>query len=225
MKKAFFVVVLLISINLLAFSQIENWSSMGFEFGNSLEKYPDNGFSYLGAPGLYINMYQFGDLRNIGLFLNFTALFPAVEKHDNINYNYLFQYDWIMGPGFRHMINDNLSLRFGIGLHISQLYAEYTQGNIDYTLDAENFGIGADAGVKYDFTEKFYLECGLTLAYDFINFASIDSYSNDRNVRTRISDDINIGNYILGGIKPYIGIGINMYGEKNKYGKPPHKIK
>jgi hypothetical protein len=221
MKKTIFVVVLLIGINGFVFSQIENWTSIGFEFGNSLEKYPDNGFSYLGAPGLYVNMYQFSNLKNFGLFVHFAALFPAVEKHDNIDYNYMFQYDWIMGPSFRHMINDNLSLRFGIGLHMTlPLYAEYTDETIDYTLDAVNLGIGADVGFKYDFTEKFYLDFGLTLAYDFINFVSIESHSNDGKVRTRVSDDVNKGNYILGGIKPYIGIGINKYGKKYKYGKP-----
>ena len=222
MKKTILVVVLLIGVNGFVFSQIESWTSIGFEFGNSFQKYPEQKNSYLGAPGFNVNMYQFYDLKNIGFFLHFAALFPAVEKHDNINYDYVFQYDWIMGPGFRHIINDNLSLRFGTGLHMTwPLYAEYIAKNIDYTLDAVNFGIGADFGVKYDFTEKFYFDFGLTLAYDFINFVSIDSYSNDGKVRTRISDDVNIGNYILGGIKPYIGIGVNLYGEKNKYGKLP----
>jgi len=221
MKKVFFVAILLVSMDFLAFSQIEeSWASIGFEFGNSFVKYPDEKVGYLGAPGFNVNVYQFSNMRNIGIFFHFAALFPAIEKHNNINY--LFQYEWMFGPGFRYSLNNNLYLHFGIGLNVtSPLYATYNKESVDYHFEATNLGIGSDVGLKFNFSDKYYLNFGLALAYDFISFKYIESRSNDGNTRTRISDNFYIMDFGMLGIRPYIGIGINAYGERVKYGRPP----
>jgi hypothetical protein len=222
MKKIFLLVIFLISANFLAFSQIqESWLSLGFEFGNSFVKYPDEGFSYLGSPGINLNQYVFYNNKNIGLFGHLSFLFPAIEKHNDTNYDYLFQYEWMIGPAFRHGINDKLHLRFAIGLNVTWPFdANFSKESTDYRLTAANIGIGGDVGIKYDFSYKYYLNIGLALAYNFINSTIVDSISDDRKVRTRVSEDLYL-NYVMIGIRPYIGIGINMYGEGMKYGKPP----
>jgi hypothetical protein len=225
MKKIFCILILLLGINFFVFSQVETWTSIGFEFGNSLEQYPDKEVTYLGAPGFNLNLYSFYDLKNIGFFFHFAALFPVIENNSNINSDYSLQYDWIIGPGFRYAVNDNLNVHFGAGFHMTYpLYKKYQKESIDYALIAVNLGIGGDIGLKYDFTDKFYVDFGLTLSYDFFNIVNLYSYSDGGKTQKILSEDIHTMKYALVGVKPYIGIGINIYMEtKGKYGKPPKK--
>jgi hypothetical protein len=69
-KQTTFFALLLVGINVMAFSLEETWVSMGFEFGNSIENSPDEGTTYIGAPGFNLATYGFSDKRNIGIFLH-----------------------------------------------------------------------------------------------------------------------------------------------------------
>jgi hypothetical protein len=220
MKNAGLIVGLLLCVNSLAFSIQESWMSAGFEFGNYVEFGPDHEFTYLGSPGFDFNMYTFKDRQNIGLYWHFSGLFPVIEKSDKTPYDYLLQYDWIMGPGFRYPLGKNLTLAFGVGVEVmAPLYAKYTENSIDYSLVLFNLGLGGEVGIKYNFTDKFYLNAGLSLSHSFINRTAKYTYSDDRKVRTTISEEWTF-NYAMFGVKPFINIGINMYGERGKYGRP-----
>ncbi|MDR0599388.1 MAG: hypothetical protein LBG84_04815 [Treponema sp.] len=221
MRKTLVLAVLWAGVTAAAFSQVEVWTSVGLEFGNSFQKYPGEGWGYLGAPGLNVNFYRFGGGGNGGLFFHFAALFPVIERRGGSNYDYLFQYDWIIGPGFRWAARGG-GFHFGAGLHMGwPLYGEYAGEAGDYVSRAVNFGLGLDAGFKYDLSDRWYIDFGLTLAYDFINATAREVSSGGGRVVTRVSNDTFAGDYSMAGVKPYLGMGVTMYGERYKYGKPP----
>ena len=223
-KVIFFALVAVMGANPL-FAQQESWISMGFEFGNSFE-YTDGGNTYIGAPGFNISGYSFYDKKDAGFFFHYSFLFPVLINGDGSIYDYDLQWEFIIGPGFRYNFNENLKLQFGIGIDWMFIFASYNQnilGNLTYfAKDASNFGIGADIGIKYDITDYFYINAGLTVSYMFYNYTSISSSYSPTNYETILTQifDGNIKGYGMLGIKPYICIGFNNYSEKAVWGKP-----
>jgi hypothetical protein len=214
--------LLLVGVNVMAFSLQETWFSMGFEFGNSIENSSDEGTAYIGAPGFNLNGYSFSDKRNIGAFFHWSTLFPVIAGGNGNIEEYDVQTEFIVGPGFRYTITENLKLQFGIGFDWMLNWANYNKNAVDFTKSAYNLGIGGDIGIKYDVTDFFYINGGVILSYMFYNntwlYAS-EKTSNIKETRTRIYDG-NIKNYSMVGIKPYICIGFNYYQEKAVWGKP-----
>jgi hypothetical protein len=213
---------LVISGNSMLFSLQEAWMSMGFEFGNSTE-YTNDGNTYIGAPGFNLNGYIFGDKKDIGIFFHYSFLFPVIvngngklKEYDDL------QWEFIVGPGFRYSFTDKLKLQFGIGIDWSPILAYYTENSADYSKSAINLGVGADVGIKYDITDFFYINGGITLSYMFTSYTSITSnqkISNDVSTVTRVFSG-RVKGYSMFGIKPYICIGFNYYQEKAVWGKP-----
>ncbi|MDR2602528.1 MAG: porin family protein [Spirochaetaceae bacterium] len=226
MKQTTFFVLLLAGVNAMAFSLQEIWLSTGFEFGNSIETSSDKGTAYIGAPGFNLNGYSFSDKRNIGVFFHCSALFPVIVNGNENVEEYDVQSEFIIGPGFKYNITEKLKLQFGIGIDWIHNWAAYNKNidgdTVDFTKSAYNFGAGGDIGVKYDVTEFFYINGGVTLSYMFYNHTRVYSSkktSNVEEIRTRIYDG-NIKGYSMLGIKPYICIGVNSYQEKSVWGKP-----
>jgi hypothetical protein len=227
MKQTSFFALLLVGINVMAFSLHETWISTGFEFGNSIENSSDEGITYIGAPGFNLNAYGFSDKRNIGIFFHYSFLFPVIASGNGDIKDYDLQMEFIIGPGFRYNITENLKLQFGMGFDWMLVSAMYNQKDtagdtIDFSKVAYNLGIGGDIGFKYDITDFFYINGGVTLSYMFFNNTWLYSFqktSNDVETRIRIYDD-NIKGYSMFGIKPYICIGFNYYQEKVVWGKP-----
>ena len=178
MKKiVFFGFVAVIGISPL-FSQEETWSSVGFEFGNSIES-ADKAATYIGAPGFNLNVYSFSDRKDIGFFCHYSFLFSVVASGDGNIRDYNLQFEFIVGVGFRHSFSENLKLQFGAGIDWMPIFASYSEtisGNpTDFSKIASNLGIGADLGIKYDITDYFYINGGLTFSYMFSNYTSIDA--------------------------------------------------
>ena len=227
MKQSVFLVLLFVGINVTAFSLQETWFSTGFEFGSSIESSSDNGSAYIGAPGFNLNAYSFWDKRNIGMLLHYSFLFPVIAGLDGDVKDYDVQMEFIIGPGFRYNITEKLKLQFGMGFDWMIVAATYntkdTAGeSMDFSKSAFNLGIGGDIGFKYDITDFFYINGGVTVSYMFYNntwLYSSQKTSNDEETRRRIYDD-NIKGYSMFGIKPYICIGFNYYQEKVVWGKP-----
>jgi hypothetical protein len=226
MKNFLCIAVLLTAGSGVAFSLEEAWLSTGFEFGNSIE-HTDDGSTYIGAPGFNINGYSFGDKKDIGFFFHYAFLFPSVVSGSGEAKDYDLQWEFIIGPGFRYSLSDDLKLQFGVGLDWMPIIAAYTENSetgasVDYSKVAYNLGAGADIGIKYDIKDYFYINAGLTLSYMFYNYTSLTSVvelPNDISRRTQLFHD-NVKPYSMFGIKPYICIGFNYYQEKLVWGKP-----
>ena len=126
MKAFIFIVVFVIGVNSALFSSDEiysdGWFSLGLNFGNYFQNDSNLGNFYAGSLGINFSGYGFWNHNhNIGIFFNFGLLLP----HQNPlsantiggNYNQVVSSEFILGPGFRHRINENLTLHYGIGLN------------------------------------------------------------------------------------------------------------
>jgi hypothetical protein len=232
-KKLLILLVLIVSIGPAAFSLSESSLGLGFGWGNFFERASSNGSTaktYMSSPGIAFNGYSFWNKKNIGLFTNMAFLFPSKSTID-INgvktnadlsfYDILFQFNAMIGPGFRINIRENFILQLGVGLNYMQTtgsYTGYVAGNkIGYGLLAYNLGLGGDIGIKYDITDAFFISAGSTVSYDFAcHTAVFSSYENTSGWA---------GNYSMLGIRPYLCIGMNFWaGEpgffKTRIGKP-----
>jgi hypothetical protein len=216
MKKAIFVLFCFIFVGASLSAMQETWFSGGFEFGNYLERTPDEGNTYIGSPGFNLNGYMFEDKRNIGVFIHYSFLFPVVTEYDG-------QFDFIFGVGFRHSFSDRFKLQAGIGFDWAALFADYEQDSKDYSKLAMDMGIGGDIGIKYDITDVVFISAGVSLSAFFFNYTEIslsERLSNNVTMRTQIFDG-RVKEYMLLGAKPYISIGYNFYvPQKAVMGKP-----
>jgi hypothetical protein len=212
----------------LLFAVQEQWFSTGFGFGNSFE-FSQGETAYIGAPGFNLNYYGFSNTKNIGVFFQWSMLFPKAISGNEEAKGYNLQIDFLVGTGFRYGFTEQLHLYGGIGLTWMFMTASYSRNDpkiagtsLDYEKSLSNLGLGADIGVKYDVTDYFYISIGSTVSCLFISSASLYSFShpsNDTSIQTRISNDW-VKDYFLMNVKPYIGIGFNSYAEKRSWGKP-----
>jgi hypothetical protein len=219
MKRAIFGFALILGVNSVLFPLEETWLSIGANFGNYFESGSDLGNFYMGSPGINVSGYGFSNKKNMGMFFNYGFLFPAANTiaHD---VNLILHGNFILGPGFRYNINENLKLHWGIGFDFN-VYALLDRVNEDKeTRDSRiGLGIGGDIGLKYDITDVIYINFGTTVTYNFANYRGLES-TDDNWTNTRQVTSGWINNYALFGIKPYIAIGFNYYQEKGKWGKP-----
>jgi hypothetical protein len=235
MKKFLILVVFSVSIGSAVFSLTESSMALGFGWEHFFETTSSDGQkakTYLSAPGITYNAYSFWNKGNVGFFLNMAFLFPnrgtldvnGVKTDVDLGvYDVLFQYNAMIGPGFRFGFNKNLTLQLGVGFNYMQTIGSYTKyvayysSKIGYTLLGFNLGIGGDVGIKYDITDGFFFCVGSTFSYDFACYTAV--YSSFGNTSGWA------GNYSMIGIRPYLCIGVNLWAEepglfKNKIGKP-----
>jgi hypothetical protein len=228
MLKKILAVILLVGIGSSVYALSETWFSLGFEYGNFFENLSDSGNtakSYLGSPGVNLNMYQFWNGMDIGIFVHDLFAFPknstteinGVKYEADLSvYDFRMQVGIITGPGFRYNFNDRLKLQFGIGFSFLETVASYSMyteyGTLSYFMLAFNFGVGSDVGIKYDITNIFYLNIGSIVGIDFANHTSISSSMGS------VSDWAS--RYSMLHVRPYICIGFNWYRESDNLGKP-----
>jgi hypothetical protein len=236
-KKFLVLVVLITSISPVAFSLSESWTGLGFGWGNFFENVSKDGDStktHMSSPGATLNSYAFENRGNIGILSNMAFLFPnrgtldinGVKTSVDLSvYDILFQFNAIIGPGFRYNVDDKLALQFGVGLNYMQTVGSYTNTifvagyaeKVGFTLLAFNLGIGGDVGMKLDITDTVFVSVGSTLSFDFASHTSVfSSYENTSGWAS---------NYSLFGIRPYLCIGFNSWAEepgpfKGEMGKP-----
>jgi hypothetical protein len=228
MKRFMVLFGILACVNFMAFAQEEiekeqietGWISVGFSWGNYFDSGTDIGNFYSGSPGINFNAYSFLDKKFIGFFGNIGLQFPVVNTIEN-GYSPIIHGNYILGVGFRHKINERLNLHFGIGPSLDQYsLLNRVNDNIKSTDYRLTWGIGGDVGLKYDLTDSIYIDVGTILSYGFGTYRIVQS-TTDNWTNTKTELDGWIINSVFG-IKPYIGIGFNIYGKtsKAKLGKP-----
>jgi hypothetical protein len=188
--------------------------SFGFEYGNFLEN-TDNwniDRSYMGAPGVTQGTYIFWNNHNIGLFVHDSFLFPVKKTAELDAYDFVIQAGVMAGPGFRYTLNETIQLLMGIGLGFNETigtYNEYDAQSKSSTaaIFKSALGIGGDFCVTWNITDLFYLNTGCLVSYDFFNHVfKKSSLGNESNVDSA---------YARIGIRPYIGIGLNIHLKKD----------
>ncbi|MDR2865621.1 MAG: hypothetical protein LBV68_08435 [Spirochaetaceae bacterium] len=140
-----------------------------------------------------------------------------------------FQGAGFFGPAFRVHFMDKLTLQTGIGIGANGLYERYEESGTDYVRSIFNFGVGADAGLKFDITDTFFIKGGVNVAWSFLGVTNISE--NDRHSRNWGETDKNfMDNWTLTA-NPYISFGVNIYSPKReiphphgpRFGKPPRE--
>jgi hypothetical protein len=227
MKKFVVVLALILAANTALFSLEEGWLATGTNFGNYFQSDSALGNFYAGSFGINLSSYGFWNHeKNIGLFTNMGLLLPyknplAANTIDN-NFNQVVSMEFLVGPGFRYHISEKLKLHYGIGINgsVFNFFNRVTGDN--KSMDKRiGLGIGGDIGLKYDITNKFYLNFGTALGYNFLNYRIAES-TTDNWTNTKRDSSGWVSNFSMIGIRPYIAIGINYFGEavKTQWGKP-----
>jgi hypothetical protein len=227
LKKFMVFVVFSMGISSAAFSLSESSLALGFGWGQSFESISSGRQkikTYLSAPGITCNNYGFWNKGNSGIFSSMGFFFPDKGTSsangnettaDFSVYDILFQFNAVIGPGFRFAFSKNLALQFGVGLN----YLQTTASRKGHALFVFNLGFGGDIGIKYDITDSFFLRVGSALSYDLANHTAIYTSSGDDTAGW-------IDGYSMIGVRPYLCIGINTWSEgsffnrKSGFGKP-----
>ncbi|GHU70567.1 hypothetical protein FACS189450_05200 [Spirochaetia bacterium] len=193
--------------------------SAGFVFGNTFVFDPDNDNSYFGSPGMVFDGYSFWNHKNVGIFYHGSFAFPVVGDDGDTSLHD-FQWEGIFGPAFRIRFTDKISLQTGIGIGGSGLFARYEENGDDYFKTMFNFGVGADAGLKFDIGDKFFIKGGANVMWSFLGGSAAHETSNSGDW----SRDWNQKGYSTLSVNPYITFGLNIYSPKREIRHPnlPH---
>ncbi|GHV82194.1 hypothetical protein AGMMS49991_07520 [Spirochaetia bacterium] len=194
--------------------------SAGFVFSNTFVFDPDNDNSYFGSPGMALDGYSFWNHKNVGIFYLGSFAFPVVGDDGDTSLHD-FQWEGIFGPAFRIRFTDKVSLQTGIGIGTSGLLAFYKQAGNDYFRAMFNFGVGADAGLKFDIGNKFFIKGGANVMWSFLG----GSVAHETSRNGDWSIDWNPKGYSTLAVNPYITFGLNIYSPKREIRRPnllPH---
>lgn len=159
----------------------EQLASYGISYGNVWEK--SYGSSWrIQTLAFDVDIFQFWNGRNIGLYGNFDVGIPlkTILDDQNIPMNEMrMALEISMGPGFRIPLSDTLEILAGAGVHVSYVMysGEETIGNTThlYNRSIVGAGLGGTAAVKVDLSASVYFSGGIGLAYDFFGYNSRDS--------------------------------------------------
>jgi hypothetical protein len=190
----------------------ETSRSAGFEFGDTLEHHPDGSNRYFGSPGMNRERYSFWNGGNFGMFYHGSWTFPVAgeDNHD-------FQWGAIIGPAFRIRFTDRLTLQTGIGLGGNGLLARYEESGTDYYSSAMFLAAGADAGLKFDITDTFFIKGGVNAAWSFLGWTNVQEASSGRR---GWRDWDRQSDYWTLNANPYISFGINIYSPRREHPRP-----
>lgn len=223
MKKLIMVLVMVLGIS-SAYAQMESWVSAGYEHGNFTEYSSSNGVrltSTMTSPGIFLSVYTFSNNSDIGIFVHDSFLFPkSGSLSDGVDtvsvdlsiYDFIIQIGIIIGPGFRYEIDEKLKLYYGIGFSLQQESGWYDNPTAYASILSYNFGLGGNIGLKYDVSDTIFLNVSAVGSYHIKNYTSMSS--------TYLNVEGWTEKYSMISLRPYIGIGFNMYREKSIFGKP-----
>jgi hypothetical protein len=203
--------------------ETENWLSLGISVNSILESGDALDSMYMGSIGFDLGLYSFFNKTSWGVFFNAGVFIPfyntlKVYKPENIPAP-MTQFGFMIGPAYRHNINEKMNLRFAAGFNLDAVSFYTSEGNTRSQHINTMFGIGADAGFQYDLNELFHLSAGLKLGFNFANWKAVETTRNNwENAEVEWRNWVN--GYAMFGVRPYIAIGFYSYMEGMGLGKP-----
>jgi hypothetical protein len=215
MKKIGFVLALILTVNISAFSSdviwSETWIALGPNFGKYFYDDPELGNFHTSSSGINFSGYVFyNHTRRTGFFFNYGFLFPLENNLEN-NFNKIYMFDGLFGPAFRYNVTENFKFYYGIGISlIHDIFLDETDKNIQFRESRYGIGVGGDIGIKFDITDVVFLNIGVTLVYIFA--VERESESTTDNWTTTRHDYYDWTNeFFMFGFRPYITLGVNYY--------------
>jgi len=229
MKKILLFLLLTISVNSTAFLfadeswSSESWASLGFEYGNFFETYREGGIqvnTYTGSAAINFGGYRFFNGDKIGIFVQGLIAFPvsvlvdantypAMKRINLDEYFFHLQTGLLIGPGFRVDISERLKLKCAVGVGFLMTIAVYpgyipTYGDVAYSKESWNLGIGGDVGFKFDISKDVFLSVGGIFTLDFVSYINMEtSFGAPSSGWAK--------EFFMLGIRPYITVGTNLF--------------
>jgi hypothetical protein len=155
----------------------------------------------MGSPGVEFCAYHLWD--NFGLFHSHSFLFPNNITTDIDGYDYLFKYNFIVGPAYKIAFTEYFDMTLGLGLSFGPTIGEIN----NETLSQFSMGIGGDMGFSFFLNKTAYINIGGIFSYLFVNTTTtgteIDDAEGDETKKIEWSKKYN-----MVGIRPYIRIGL-----------------
>jgi len=210
MKKALMFFAMLAAVGFSAHSIAPaRGFGIGSEFGNLFARYLQEGnavSSYTGSIGLNLSYFRFFNReRTIGIFVHNSYAIPVVNRagHSFTNYDFQFQGGMIVGPVFRRVFSEDLTLHYGIGVNMmtTSFRSVSYSGNVEFTGFRFDLGIGGDVGIRRVLVGNFLLGAGSIFTLDFFRFARVEtSLGHVRSGHVQL--------FQMFAIRPYIKIGL-----------------
>lgn len=203
MKKFVLILPLLLLFSICASGANESWVSLGGEYSRATENSSAYGIDFttkLNSIGIFYKEYEFDSDETRGFFTHDSFLLPtggSVEAYgSSMDYSYSdadfrSHLSILFGPAFRNKSDDRTDYYLGIGPSIHMLTViESTDSVMGWM-----FGLGLDAGIKMNISEKRFVNLGLLVDY---NFSAYTNYNGDGEWAS---------DYSMTSVRPYIGIG------------------
>ena len=229
MKKLFLIAIIILGVTIYSYSfdwdnwESEGWLSFGFEFSNFFESYTDTDNarktvnSYIGSPGLNMQLYRFFNGSKFGIFAHGVYFGIPVVNTQNTNFN---NYDWrqqaglILGVGYRHAITEKLTFRSAVGFNWNVFlyyYDDYLPlyGKVSYDTTYLDVGIAGDIGLKINITNSLFLAFGSIAAVDFVRAVFTEAEFTDMSKIVKSTGGLK--NFYMLGVRPYITLGFPMF--------------
>jgi len=219
MKKLHLCLLMALVVSIQAFAQesrefsFESWTSLGVSYENIFTKGQDMHDMKADSIGLDATTFTFINRSPVGFFSHIYA--PLTTLSNNLpNGNNLNQLLGVaIGPGFMVELGNNLALQFGLGFELKCFWIESDKPkHVDNNL---TFGVGADIGLKYNFTNTWYVGIGSKVSYAFANYRQATSRTDDPDLFRQDFDGW-VKNYSLIGFAPYLSIGYVISGKTSR---------
>ena len=220
MKQSILVFIITAGLSSLAFAQQQVWIAAGYEFGMFADGYVNQGQeieTVTSSRGMNIASYNFLPNR-FGIFTRGSFLSPksswvwndtGMSKIDFDNHSIDLDIGLIMGIAYRLDFTDDFCSYFGLGVNWLWASAMYSgTGNISYSKETINIGIGGDIGLKVDVSDRFFLQLGSIITFDFARHTVIETYTGTSLSNT--SRGLN-EKYFMLSARPYFSAGLNFF--------------
>jgi hypothetical protein len=207
MKKVLFVLIFL-GLVAAAFAVEETWLSLGTGLDVAYEQGSVGGTDFkrfdMRAPTINLNLYQFWNRRNIGLFATASYMFYSTNDSTPTGdtKTTLTDFGLLLGPGFRWTLNNDVKFYAGVGLGVnsaSQKQDSTSQNDL-------RLGIGCDLGVKWDLytmNDIGYVSLGAVTTFNVM-----DQKKSGGDTKMIALWD---GLYFMAEVRPYIAMGFNYF--------------
>jgi hypothetical protein len=188
LKKLIFLTINMFLIGFCYGQLISQWDielSSGYSFytiSNDNEYTINNGFPFGISCAFYVD-----DRFGVGIYSNFIYIPKSVgtdtvegSSIKNGGNNFLFGFDFLVGPIILLYNTDKIKIPFSIGIHFNLFMAfckvkapdEYNYlfpGKAELEYSEVNYGIGFNIGIEYHFSKRVYILSRIQGSFDFIN--------------------------------------------------------
>ena len=171
MKIFFMFFFLLTVVNAQVFPSNEILGSIGFSYGTVFERNINGDVSsFMGSPGIALNAALPSKVRNL-FFQNFIGfpqrIYTTIDGREiTVNLESGFQFGMILGRAFFFPITEKFIFQPNAGFCGTITWIKYFDEKL-ITSNSSSLGLGGSVGFVYRLSERFALNMGSCLSFDY----------------------------------------------------------